>query len=152
MTDRTVTHATFTLERVYPVPRERVYVACSTKAAKQVWFAADPGFSDKRYELDFRIGGRELSSARHHGVVHHYRATFLDIVENERIITAYDMDLDDRHISVSLATLEFRAHAEGTRLVLTEQGAFLDGFDDPKVRETGTVGLLDALGAYLSRG
>lgn len=152
MTDRSVTHATFTLERVYPVPPERVCAACSTKAAKLAWFASGPGFSDVAYELDFRIGGREISSASHQeGIVHHYRASFLDIVENARIITAYDMDLDGEHISVSLATMEFRPHPDGTRLVFTEQGAFLDGFDDPKVREAGTVGILDALGAWLAQ-
>jgi uncharacterized protein YndB with AHSA1/START domain len=34
---------------------------------------------------------------------------------------------------------------KGTRLVLTEQGAFLDGYDDAGSRERGTGGLLDAL-------
>lgn len=36
-----------------------------------------------------------------------------------------------------------------TLLTYTEQGAFLDGFDDPTLRERGTRELLDALGNYL---
>ena len=42
--------------------------------------------------------------------------------------------------------------AEGsarTTLKLTEQGAFLDGFDDAGGRERGTALLLDKLGASL---
>ena len=38
----------------------------------------------------------------------------------------------------------------GTRLTFTEQGAFLDGFDDPLLREHGTRELLYALGASLA--
>ncbi len=39
----------------------------------------------------------------------------------------------------------------GCRLVLTEQGAFLDGLDDPAGREHGTGKLLDRLEAVLAR-
>ena len=70
---------------------------------------------------------------------------------NERIIISYDMHLDDKRISVSLATVELKPKGSGTRLVFTEQGAFLDGFDDPGQREKGTLDLLDALGAELER-
>jgi len=52
---------------------------------------------------------------------------------------------------VSLATVEFKAEGSGTRLVYTEQGAFLDGQDKVEYREQGTGGLLDALGAELER-
>ena len=43
----------------------------------------------------------------------------------------------------------FARRARGTRLVLTEQGAYLDGFDDPSVRRQGMEELLDALGRSL---
>jgi uncharacterized protein YndB with AHSA1/START domain len=59
------------------------------------------------------------------------------------------MHLDETRISVSLGTTEFRAHGTGTRLVYTEQGAFLDGFDDAGGRERGTQDLFDQLGAFL---
>ena len=36
-----------------------------------------------------------------------------------------------------------------TTLIVTEQGAFLDGYDDAGSREQGTGYLLDALGASL---
>jgi len=46
-------------------------------------------------------------------------------------------------------TIELVAEAGGTRLVMTEQGAFLDGHDTSATREHGTGELLDALGAFL---
>jgi len=65
------------------------------------------------------------------------------------VIYSYEMHLDDRKISVSLATLELKPAGIGTRLVMTEQGAFLDGYDDAGSRERGTNHLLDALGKSL---
>jgi hypothetical protein len=61
------------------------------------------------------------------------------------------MRSDDRRISVSLATVELRPAGGGTRLVLTEQGVFLDGVDDPSAREQGTSDLLANLEAELQR-
>jgi hypothetical protein len=39
----------------------------------------------------------------------------------------------------------------GTRLIYTEQGVFLDGYDNPAERECRTRALLDNLGAELQR-
>jgi hypothetical protein len=38
-----------------------------------------------------------------------------------------------------------------TRLIFTEQGVFLDGYDEPAAHEHGTRALLDKLDAYLQR-
>jgi hypothetical protein len=48
------------------------------------------------------------------------------------------MYVDGTKISVSLATVEFAKTGKGTRLTVTEQGAFLDGYDDAGSRERGT--------------
>jgi hypothetical protein len=50
---------------------------------------------------------------------------------------------------VSLTTVEVRPDGDGTRLVFTEHGAFLDGLEDPAEREHGTGVLLDGLAAFL---
>ncbi len=68
---------------------------------------------------------------------------------HEWIVYAYEMSLDGRKISVPLATLEIKPAGTGARLVVTEQGAFLDGYDDSGSRERGTGFLLDRLGASL---
>jgi len=47
------------------------------------------------------------------------------------------------------ATFEIEAHAEGTRLTLTEYGVYLDGHDTPEQREHGTNAMIGALGDYL---
>jgi len=59
------------------------------------------------------------------------------------------MRIDGTKISASLASIEFKGTAEGTTLKLTEQGAYLDGYDDAGSRERGTSELLDALGKSL---
>jgi uncharacterized protein YndB with AHSA1/START domain len=78
-----------------------------------------------------------------------YRALFWDIVPGRRIVYTYEMLLDGIRISVSVATAEFKPEREGTRLVFTEQGAFLDGHEMPARREQGMGSLLDSLGQWL---
>jgi hypothetical protein len=61
------------------------------------------------------------------------------------------MHHNDNKLSVSLATFQLKpVGARRTTLVLTEQGAFLDGYDDAGSREHGTGFLLDRLGVSLS--
>jgi len=152
MTERTVTHATFTLERTYDAPPARAFAAWSKAEAKARWFVGPDGWERGNYQLDFKVGGRErLSGGPAGGPIHSYDAIYQDIVPNERIIYGYDMHLDDKRISVSLATVEFKPAGRGTRLTFTEQGAFLDGFDDPTFRERGTIDLLDNFGKELMR-
>ena len=51
------------------------------------------------------------------------------------------MLLDGVKISTSLATIDFEPKDKGTRLVLTEQHAFVDGYEDNGSRERGTSGV-----------
>lgn len=79
-----------------------------------------------------------------------FDAVYHDIVPEQRIIYSYAMFMDARKLSVSLATIQLQAAAGGgTHLKVSEQGAFLDGFEDAGSREQGTASLLDALGASL---
>ena len=150
MTEHSVTHSTFVIERSYPAAPSRVFHALADQAAKSKWFVGPDEWNVARYEMDFRVGGREHNSGGRKGEpIHTFNAIYQDIVENQRIIYAYDMHIGDRRISVSLATIELQPDGSGTRLVFTEQGAFLDGYDEPGEREHGTRLLLDALGASL---
>jgi uncharacterized protein YndB with AHSA1/START domain len=148
---RSVVHATFHLERSYDAPVARVWRALTDETAKQKWFGGTPG----RWELlerhmDVRVGGRERLKGRWEGgVVSTFDATYHDVIPNERLIYTYEMHLDDKKISVSLATMALKAQGGKTTLMVTEQGAFLDGYDDAGSREHGTGHLLDALGASL---
>ncbi len=141
---RSVEHDTFVIERRYPAAVSRVFAAWADPAAKATWFGG-PG---QAHTMDFRVGGREHNSGGPEGgPTYSYDSVYQDIVENERIVHTYDMHLDDQRISVSLAIVEFHADGDGTRLVYTEHGAYLDGLDKPADRAHGTGALLDALGA-----
>lgn len=152
MPGRSVTHATFVIERSYDASPARVFAAWSSPEAKARWFVGPDDWQSSDHELDFRVGGREhVSGGPMGGPIHSFDARYQDIVPDERIIYSYDMHLDEKRISVSVATVELRRAGAGTRLIFTEQGAFFDGFDDPTLRERGTKDLLDALDAELKR-
>lgn len=151
MTDRSIVHATFVVERTYDASPSRVFAAWTSREAKGKWFIGPDEWKKSDHKLDFRVGGQEsLSGGPPGGPVYSYRATFQDIVPDNRIVTTYDMLMGDQRISVSVATIELTPAGTGTRLVLTEQGAFLDGLDTPQQREQGTNDLLDNLGKALA--
>jgi uncharacterized protein YndB with AHSA1/START domain len=148
---RTVAHATFSLERIYDSSPALVFRALSDKAAKARWFEGGDGWTVVEREMDVRPGGRERLEGRWaSGTVTTFDAVYFDVVPNQRLVYGYEMRLDDRKISVSLATIELAPAGQGTRLKITEQGAFIDGYDDAGSREHGTGLLLDRLGAALS--
>ena len=150
--ERTVTHSTFSVERVYDAKPARVFAAWADPDIKRRWFKGPEDWTSGDYELDFRVGGYERESGGPPGgPVHYYEARYWDIVPNQRIVSTYDMHLDETRISVSLATVELKAAGSSTKLTYTEQGAYLDGFDDVSSRQNGTGGLLDALGEELNR-
>jgi uncharacterized protein YndB with AHSA1/START domain len=154
MTERSTVHASFTIERVYPYPRPQVFRAFADPAAKSAWFD-EPGQGSvtERFEFDFRVGGRERSAAHvTGGPAIGYEARYEDIVENERIVTTYFMTVGHEKISASIASTEFIADSGGTRLIVTEQGVFLDGLDNNAQRQQGVAELLDALGRVLAGG
>jgi uncharacterized protein YndB with AHSA1/START domain len=147
---RSVVHASFSLERAFDVPPATVFHALVDKAAKARWFEGGGDYVALEREMDVRPGGKERVKGRWAtGLVSTFEAVYFDVVPNQRLVYAYEMRLDDRKISVSLATLEISSTGAGARLVLTEQGAFLDGYDDDGSRERGTGFLLDRLAASL---
>ena len=152
MSDSSVVHASFVIERKFPQAPERVFNAFADPLAKARWFSGPPDqWTQSLREFDFRVGGRErLIGAWAGGKVSSFNFVYQDIVPNERIIYSYAMQIDGVPISVSLATVEFKPAGKGTLLVITEQGAFLDGYDDAGSRERGTGMLLERLASSLA--
>ncbi len=145
MTEHAVNHATFTLERKYPVPPARVFAAWADPETKRRWF----GGPDSDHRLDFRVGGQEVNRGRHDGNELTFETVYRDIVEGKRIVYTSVLSQGNRPATVSLTTVQLYAAGDGTRLVLTEQGTFLDGLEQPAWREQGTADQLNALGAEL---
>jgi uncharacterized protein YndB with AHSA1/START domain len=149
---RKVTHASFTITRNWKHPPARVFAAFSDQQKKDKWFGRADGMEVIERRFDFRVGGNETAAGRwlKTGVVSRFDCTYRDIVaptagEAGRIICSYVMHLDDRKISVSQQCVEIVPDGEGTKLVLTEYGDYLDGYDDAGSREHGTNWLMDML-------
>ena len=152
MTDRSVVHATFVIERVFNAPPAKVFAAWGDPVAKNRWFAGEYGADpDARpMEVDFRVGGTERNTfAAKDGPVFTYEACFRDIVQDERIVLTNHMHSDETRIAVNLVHIQFDAEGTGTRLTLTDQGVYLDGHDRADWREEGTRDELDRLALEL---
>jgi uncharacterized protein YndB with AHSA1/START domain len=156
MTDRSVIHDTFSIERTYPAGPSRVFAAFASAEAKAAWGETgglEPAEGQAGIaEFDFRPGGRERFGHKFQGTTYRYDALYYDIVPDQRIVYSYEMYADDARISVTVATIEFAKSGDGTALTWTEQGAYLDGIDGPQapaLREGGTTEMLDGLTRFL---
>jgi uncharacterized protein YndB with AHSA1/START domain len=150
MTARSAQHASFTIERVFDAPVAKVYAAFATEQGKSRWFAGHGKWELMERQFDFRVGGRErLKGKWTAGDVTEFDCVYRDIVPEQRIVYTYDMYHNGNKLSVSLATILFKPTAKGTHLSVTEQGVFLDGYDDAGSRERGTRELIERLAASL---
>ena len=71
---------------------------------KARWFAGSAEALGAGYELDFRVGGREVNrGGPPGGPVYTYESEFRDIVPEQRIVYTYEMYADETRISVSVA-------------------------------------------------
>jgi uncharacterized protein YndB with AHSA1/START domain len=153
MTAAPVVHDTFTLERTYQASPAQVYAAWSNIDAKARWFnGPEHQWKASERSLDFRPGGQERVGGTFvaTGRTSLFVATYFDILDERRIVYAYEMFVDGVKISVSLASIELSpAPGGGTRMVLTEQGAYFDGKDGATSRRAGTEGLMKQFAAAL---
>jgi uncharacterized protein YndB with AHSA1/START domain len=148
-----VVHDTFVIDRTYNVPVAQVFRAWADPTLKASWFAGAADALGAGYELDFRVGGREVNrGGPPGGPVYTYESQFRDIVPEQRIVYTYEMFADQHRLSVSVSTVQFHDQGSRTQLVFTEQGVFLDGHDTAAQREEGTQSLLNSLDAILRGG
>jgi uncharacterized protein YndB with AHSA1/START domain len=150
MTDRSVAHGTFTLERKYPAAPARVFKAWSDPQIKRRWYGGSEQEEAGRV-FEFQPGGLEVHAGKGpEGQPYVFESRYYDIVPDRRIVYAYEVKIDGVRHSVSIAAVEFDADGTGTRLTVTEQGAFLDGHEIPDERIGGTEWVLDRLGEFLA--
>ena len=150
--ERSQAHATFVIERTYPVPVAAVWHALSDGAAREAWFTAGDAFAIHDKQHDFRVGGQSTEIGQWHGGPRsRFHSTYTDIVEPERIVFTYDMWVDEQHLSTSLTTIAVEPDGEASRLTYTEQAVHFDDLDSVDGREEGTRGILEALASFLTR-
>lgn len=151
MKKSSVVHATTVVEHQFQVAAEKVFNAFADAQARVQWDL--PGGDDwelAELEQDFRVGGQEHARFGPKGnTVYWSRGTYLDIVPNVRIISAGTMHEGEKRISTTLCTVELTAQDQGTKLVLTDQSAFLDGAEAPADRKSGWGKIIERLALYL---
>lgn len=143
------THTDFVIEREFAAAPEVVFQAWADPEANRRWSDCHAEHTTE-YRLDFQPFGHETHRVVYpDGRVQQIEKVFFDIVPARRIVFTYDIRLDERRLSVSLVTVEFFASRRGTRMVYTEQLAYLDGHEDRAQRLQGTEESLDRLGLDL---
>ncbi len=140
----------FTIERRFDARPQRVFRAFTDREAKQRWMGCDEVHSPTIEQLDFRIGGREISrGGGEDGAEHLFEGTYLDIVEGRRFVLAFVMHVGGRKLSASIASVEVLPDGEGCRLIFNEQGVYF-GADGWAEREEGTSQGMNQLAAWLA--
>lgn len=143
-----VVHHTFIVEKTYPKLPSAVFATFSDPAKKSGWLSAGRQVMTD-FTLDFQVGGREFAGyvmgadTPFQGAKMTSDGLYLDIVPDARIVIGSNMAMNGRPFSAALLTFEFLAEGDGTRLILTHQGAFFEHSDGPEMRQHGWTKLLD---------
>lgn len=147
-----VNHSTFAIERMLSGRPRHAFRFWSDVDLKRRWTSCHPDWRVIEQGFDFRVGGTEVNRLKTPaGVLHDFHAYYLDIVQGARIVYAYDMSVDGRRISASLATVELVPSGSNTTMIFTEQIAVLDGQADVKGRTEGTEMGFERLALELER-
>jgi uncharacterized protein YndB with AHSA1/START domain len=123
MSDR---FATLTFDRHVDAPVCTLWQAWTAPAARAVWAAPTPSVTVEFLEADSRVGGREVSLCKVAGQPDiRVEAGWLDMVPDTRSVGYELVSQDGVNLSAALATAEFAADGDGSRITVTVQLASL---------------------------
>lgn len=134
-----IDHTTFVIERDLPGSPRHAFRFWAEPEFKERWTSCHPEWTVLDNRFDFRAGGLEMKRWRTpEGDELIFRAYYLDIVAEQRIIYAYEMSFGGEQLSASLVTIEFTPDVARTRMKFTEQAAFFGGDGTGRERIAGT--------------
>ncbi len=143
-----VVHHTFVIEKTYAKSTAEVFAAFQDADKKARWLSGGrQAMTD--FAMDFSVGGREFAGyvmgadTPFQGAKMTSDGLYLDIVPDSRIVIGSNMAMNGRPFSGALLTFEFLAEGDGTKLILTHQGAFFENSDGSEMRQHGWTKLLD---------
>src|SRR5260221_10828892 len=96
--ERSQTHATFVIERTYPVPVEAVWHALWDNDTRDQWFTAGSAFDARQKSHEFRVGGHRTEEGQWHGgPPSRLRFPHTDIVHPQRNVFTHHILVDRPH-------------------------------------------------------
>jgi uncharacterized protein YndB with AHSA1/START domain len=153
MTKTSPTSGSFTINRHFNHGPDKVFDAFSTPATKAKWFTGPKGGEALERVIDVKAGGSEVLRFRHpSGMITHFTARYHSVEKNKRIVYSYDLMIDEKHHSTSLAAVELVPAGNGTDMIFTEHVAWHDGTELAKglaSREHGTSWQFDNVAEVL---
>jgi uncharacterized protein YndB with AHSA1/START domain len=153
MTKTSPTTGSLTINHHFNHTPEKVFAAFSNPAIKEKWFTGPKGGESLERAIDVKTGGSEVLKFKHpSGMITHFIARYHAVEANKRIVYSYDLMINEKHYSTSLAVVELAAAAKGTDMVFTEHVAWHDGTsrdDGLASREKGTRWQFDRVAEVL---
>jgi uncharacterized protein YndB with AHSA1/START domain len=152
-------HGTVSQEIVVAVPPAVVWSAFADADFRGSWFSLPGDRNSRSHELDFRVGGEELTRSTFNNIDHlerlELRSRLLDIDPQRRITATSTFRLNEVVRIVTISSTTFEPTDEGTRVSFLEQyqcfGLVGDGSGDQErgEREGGTRFMLRRLSIAL---
>lgn len=147
----TLIHDTFQIRKIYDATPAALFGAFAFKDRKSRWYASSPAHEQLSYDFEFCRGGEEKLTARMlpgtpiAGKVLCWTSTYVEIIENTRIVLFQTLDVDQARVSAAVVAVEINPQGGKTEVVLTHQAVYFEGADGPAMRRIGWEHLLDAM-------
>lgn len=138
-----------TIKRDYKHPVAKVFAAFAQPEQKAKWFGVVSDGTENERFMDCRTGGREvLEVLWPSGVISRFDARYSQVTENSRLVYTYDLFIDGKLYSVSLADVIFEQKDGRTSVSFAETTSY---YEEQNVDEMtasrlhGTTALFDMM-------